>query len=450
MPLPNANDPNDSAFSTLSGSSTQFNVDLQVNQNAVAEGPNIPPPQSGEFRVPRPSGFGVQSITNARPMGSLIVFTWNDIDSFNSEVGEYRVFVNFAYDTNPEPTAVGSSSQSPCYIQVVAPQATDAVFYLRPYLANGLTLPLSECPTCTVSIPGPVFQFASGNDIVYIDDNRPTGGGAGSTTTVTFNTSDTWTVPVNVTTVTVECWGAGGQGADASPAVGPGAVGGGGGGGGGYSTGSISVIPGSVYPISVASGSSGLNTTALGIAASSGNPGSVNVGGSPGGGDIAGSAGSNAVGFNGGAGGAGANNGGDVTLGVGGLGGTFVLPSSYGAGGIGGDGRVKITYTTSAGTGSAPGIGVVNSNGRLSSLTDLTLLFINTAGKVTASIGTSGTGADPGFVGVYDGTAGNDVVLSPGHTATATGGAATLPANPLGFLKLNVGGTAVRVPYYNA
>jgi hypothetical protein len=33
---------------------------------------------------------------------------------------------------------------------------------------------------------------------------------------------------------------------------------------------------------------------------------------------------------------------------------------------------------------------------------------------------------------------------------TATAGAATLPANPLGFLVLNLGGTAVKVPYYSA
>lgn len=32
---------------------------------------------------------------------------------------------------------------------------------------------------------------------------------------------------------------------------------------------------------------------------------------------------------------------------------------------------------------------------------------------------------------------------------SATGGAATLPANPVGFLKIKVNGTAVLVPYYD-
>lgn len=37
-----------------------------------------------------------------------------------------------------------------------------------------------------------------------------------------------------------------------------------------------------------------------------------------------------------------------------------------------------------------------------------------------------------------------------GTSATATGGAATLPANPVGFLTVTIGGVAYKVPYYNA
>lgn len=33
---------------------------------------------------------------------------------------------------------------------------------------------------------------------------------------------------------------------------------------------------------------------------------------------------------------------------------------------------------------------------------------------------------------------------------TATGGSATLPANPAGFLNVTINGTPVKVPYYNA
>ena len=34
-------------------------------------------------------------------------------------------------------------------------------------------------------------------------------------------------------------------------------------------------------------------------------------------------------------------------------------------------------------------------------------------------------------------------------SSTATGGAATLPANPQGFLNVTIGGTAQKIPYYN-
>lgn len=34
-------------------------------------------------------------------------------------------------------------------------------------------------------------------------------------------------------------------------------------------------------------------------------------------------------------------------------------------------------------------------------------------------------------------------------TVGAAGGAAALPANPVGYININVGGTAYKVPYYN-
>lgn len=41
--------------------------------------------------------------------------------------------------------------------------------------------------------------------------------------------------------------------------------------------------------------------------------------------------------------------------------------------------------------------------------------------------------------------------ISGGTSATATGGAATLPANPVGFITVTLpNGTAAKVPYYNA
>ncbi|WP_262916404.1 cytochrome c3 family protein [Aestuariivivens sediminis] len=69
-------------------------------------------------------------------------------------------------------------------------------------------------------------------------------------TTRTFTTSDTWTAPPGVTSVTVECWGAGGAGGSGNRN----GLGSGGGGGGAYSSAVVVVIPDNVYTITVGLG----------------------------------------------------------------------------------------------------------------------------------------------------------------------------------------------------
>jgi hypothetical protein len=65
--------------------------------------------------------------------------------------------------------------------------------------------------------------------------------------TDTFNSSTTWTAPAGVTSVIVEAWGGGGGGGTGTNAFG-------GGGGGAYSSGSVSVIAGNNYTVSVGLG----------------------------------------------------------------------------------------------------------------------------------------------------------------------------------------------------
>lgn len=74
-----------------------------------------------------------------------------------------------------------------------------------------------------------------------------------STTTVTFNTSGTWTAPVGVTSISVNAYGAGG-GASASSAGGGGGFGGG---GGAYSGSTLTVVPGTIYNLTVGIGGTG-------------------------------------------------------------------------------------------------------------------------------------------------------------------------------------------------
>ncbi len=426
----------------------------QLNLGNVAEGSNVPPRQSGEFRIPKPSGFKAISVTNAQPIGALIVFAWQDIDPSAADIAEYRILSQFAFNSNTEPSEIGASQQSPCYAQVVSPQATSATFYLRPYLTNGQTLPLSACPTCTVNIPAPVFQLALGDDIIYIDDNRPSGGGSGSSTVLTYDSGGTWVVPANITSVTVECWGAGGNGSVAQVTPLGSGIGGGGGGGGGYGTGVVSVLPGTTYNIYVGSGGSGLSSYSdlnNSIVGNAGANGTVGFGGAAGSGSTSsGTAGLGTATATGGNGGAAAGGGG--TGGSGGApsttGDTGTAPGGGGGGAgnttnslntfIGGDGaagRVKLTFSTSAGTGNSPGVGVVNSNGQLSSLTDSTLLFINSSGKLVASLG---NGSGSGFLELANGTAADDVVFLPGSTGTAGASASK-------YLNVTLGGSAYKI-----
>jgi hypothetical protein len=76
--------------------------------------------------------------------------------------------------------------------------------------------------------------------------------------TQTFNSSGSFTVPPNVTSITIEAWGGGGKGGNKTTGAGNG---GGGGGGGAYSRSTITVTPNTSYNYIVGAGST---TTAAG------------------------------------------------------------------------------------------------------------------------------------------------------------------------------------------
>lgn len=71
---------------------------------------------------------------------------------------------------------------------------------------------------------------------------------------VSYSTNGTFTVPVGVTSLKVECWGAGGKGSDY---IAPNTGTGGGGGGGAYSSSVVCVIPGENYAINIGVGGNG-------------------------------------------------------------------------------------------------------------------------------------------------------------------------------------------------
>lgn len=187
----------------------------------------------------------------------------------------------------------------------------------------------------------------------------------GLTATVTFTVNGTWTAPAGVTQITIEAWGAGGNGGNNSPSM---VTGGGGGGGGGYGTGTAAVIPGHVYNVTVAQqhpfgpsgdpsftsangaifGQTGGNGDSNGIAGTAG-PGSTSLGDSgnnsfgPPGGDGGNSGAGTQTGI-GGAGGFPGQRGTDGTVPGGGGGGGGYQAGIKNPGGLGAQGLVKITY----------------------------------------------------------------------------------------------------------
>jgi hypothetical protein len=212
-------------------------------------------------------------------------------------------------------------------------------------------------------------------------DTNPMPSEAGTTMTVVYTATGTWTAPTGVTSVIVECLG-GGQGGAAGSAT----TGGTGGAGGGYARSTLTVVPGTVYTVTVgattAAGavgqSSWFNTattirgkgggsadTTIGTTTFAGGTGAAGAALGTGGGG-GGSAGASAVGGNatgGTAGTAGASagktyyikgaNGGNGTTGAGvagnapggGGGGGGGSVTSPGAASTGARGEVRITWT---------------------------------------------------------------------------------------------------------
>ena len=291
-------------------------------------------------------------------------------------------------------------------------------------------------------------------------------------TTVTYNTSGTYTftVPSGVSSVTVQCWGAGGAGGGVSS---NGYFGGAGGAGGAYASKSVAVIAGSNYTINVGQGGNGgtgngpaggnswFGTTSTviaiggnggggnngspGIGTASGNIGSTVYKGGDGtdgfnyygvGGGAAGSTGNGGSGmtgwpWSGGSGtSVGGGNGGDGLyspgngnpgLGAGGGGsGAYTTNSTNYSGGNGADGQVIITYYLSLPTITSftPSGGCANSTTVIITGTKFTgATSVTFGGTNAASFTVNSATQITATVGA--GTTGAIIVTTPSGNATS-------------------------------
>ncbi|MDP2336943.1 MAG: hypothetical protein Q8N05_10950, partial [Bacteroidota bacterium] len=309
----------------------------------------------------------------------------------------------------------------------------------------------------------------------------------------TFTTNGTFTVPAGVTSITVECWGAGGGGSSISTS----GAQGGGGGGGAFASSSVAVLPGNSYTIVVgaagtasnAGGNSSFNGAAIVAAGGNGGTNNSSTGGlggtilaSTGTTKYAGGNGANGGTTDSGGGGGGAGNGGDggnasgLTAGIagsgtgGGAGGTGVSGSSDGNSGnnFGGGGSGAVTNSATIRTGGTGASGQVivswicpTDAGVLAGTQNICIAGGTTTLTSTVSGGTW-TGGDPsiatihpatGLVTAIAGGGGGTVTMtydvsSPGCTVTPVTRIVTvytLPTVGIGAVMPDVcqGGTSV-------
>lgn len=243
----------------------------------------------------------------------------------------------------------------------------------------------------------------SGRDLIFgvsVDNNtlldKVSGGSA---TTDTITSTQNWTVPVGVYSITVEAWGAGGGGGGDTTT---GGYGGGGGAGGGYSKSTgISVTPGTSYSVVVGTGGAGgANAASPGVGGTGGdstfNSTTVVAKGGTGG------AGGTSGGASGGTGGASGSGTGDTKT-SGGNGGTGATLGGGGGGGSGGD-------STGGGTGGNASVGTGGTAG--------------SAGTTNGSAGgAGGNSGGNGSAGTAPGGGGGGSGNSAGSGTAAAGAA---------------------------
>ncbi len=128
---------------------------------------------------------------------------------------------------------------------------------------------------------------------------------------------------------------------------------------------------------------------------------------------------------------------------------TLVKPSGIESSYVGGDIAYNLFLTGVATPGAIFRMHTGSGSGGFGAAELIRLVASGTTGNGQGSIEVFSDSPDTvPQIRLYDGTGGNDVTLRSGTAATANAGIGALPATPEGFIKIKVGGTAFRVPYY--
>jgi hypothetical protein len=131
-----------------------------TNLAGAAEGTNLPPRQQGVQRVAPPTGFRVLSNTPFSG-GEKIVLTWNTPEN-KTAINAYRIYAfNTTANSATNPASTTASAVAPVAVDMLASPGDVIVFRIQTVLANGLTLPISECPSCGHTIGTPSWTAAT-------------------------------------------------------------------------------------------------------------------------------------------------------------------------------------------------------------------------------------------------------------------------------------------------
>lgn len=165
MPPPYQEDAEERSVTRKEGPEYRPQIDIEfadayylINRMAseVANGPVIPRPLRGEFRVPFVRNFKVATST-ASFGGTVFTLTWEDPED-EQFIAYYNIYVKDALSGNESPTFMGSAGSSPCVTRVIATAASSVTFFIQTVLQNGQTLPLERCPTCTGLVVDPTIS----------------------------------------------------------------------------------------------------------------------------------------------------------------------------------------------------------------------------------------------------------------------------------------------------
>lgn len=143
----------------------QFIIGRVQNATNSAEGPVLPPKQTGETRVPTASNLRI--LTRTPFLGGTAFVIGFDTPQGIGQIREYRLY--YAINGSRNYVNAGFCKSSPARFNVSDPGEVTVAFVIQTVMANGFTSDQDNSPSCTgVTTPGTITPGdISGLDLVF-------------------------------------------------------------------------------------------------------------------------------------------------------------------------------------------------------------------------------------------------------------------------------------------